>query len=278
MVYVRNETKHVRSQKLDESKATRGIFVFFLIPHLLAAILSPIQDCDEVFNYWEPSHYLNHGYGFQTWEYSPEYAIRSWAYAGLHSGFIAPAKFIAQAIGSKSVEFFILRAVLGVLCASSETRLFNALYSSVSPRIAAFFMLIMVSSSGMFHAATAYLPSSFAMYTTMLGAAEFIDWREGKGVPRGIMAFAMGAIIGWPFAGILIVPFAANDAIQAISSGTITSFLKRTFSGILRSIIVLVSDNRLFFSLSNSDDVSRAGRQQLTGHFTKSWSSFLGTL
>ena len=59
---------------------------------------SNLQDCDEglfilccsrslllsdpftVFNYWEPLHYLYKGYGFQTWETSPQYAIRSWAY------------------------------------------------------------------------------------------------------------------------------------------------------------------------------------------------------
>jgi alpha-1,2-mannosyltransferase len=37
-----------------------------------------------VYNYWEPTHYLVHGSGFQTWEYSPAYAIRSWAYIGIH--------------------------------------------------------------------------------------------------------------------------------------------------------------------------------------------------
>ena len=62
---------------------------------------SNIQDCDEgemrplstshskpyistVFNFWEPLHYLDHGYGFQTWELSPAFAIRSWAYIVLH--------------------------------------------------------------------------------------------------------------------------------------------------------------------------------------------------
>jgi len=38
-----------------------------------------------VFNYWEPTHYLSHGFGLQTWEYSPEYAIRSWFYVGIHA-------------------------------------------------------------------------------------------------------------------------------------------------------------------------------------------------
>jgi alpha-1,2-mannosyltransferase len=38
-----------------------------------------------VYNYWEPTHYLVHGNGFQTWEYSPRYAIRSWAYVAIHA-------------------------------------------------------------------------------------------------------------------------------------------------------------------------------------------------
>jgi hypothetical protein len=60
-------------------------FYAFALAHILAAAYSPIQDCDEVFNYWEPTHYLTHGYGLQTWEYSPEFSIRSWAYVALHA-------------------------------------------------------------------------------------------------------------------------------------------------------------------------------------------------
>ncbi len=60
-------------------------FYIFLLVNFIAALYAPIQDCDETFNYWEPTHYLSHGYGLQTWEYSPEYAIRSWFYVGLHA-------------------------------------------------------------------------------------------------------------------------------------------------------------------------------------------------
>jgi len=37
-----------------------------------------------VYNFWEPLHFLDQGYGFQTWELSPVYALRSWAYILLH--------------------------------------------------------------------------------------------------------------------------------------------------------------------------------------------------
>jgi alpha-1,2-mannosyltransferase len=60
-------------------------FAIFFIVGGFAATNAPILDCDEVFNYWEPTHFLTRGYGLQTWEYSPEFAIRSWAYVGLHA-------------------------------------------------------------------------------------------------------------------------------------------------------------------------------------------------
>ena len=47
----------------------------------------------KVYNFWEPLHYLDRGYGFQTWETSPLYAIRSWAYIALH---LYPATFLTR--------------------------------------------------------------------------------------------------------------------------------------------------------------------------------------
>ncbi|RWS15255.1 alpha-1:2-mannosyltransferase ALG9-like protein [Dinothrombium tinctorium] len=51
-------------------------FKALLSARLCAAVWSNIADCDETFNYWEPSHYLIHGTGFQTWEYSPIGVVR----------------------------------------------------------------------------------------------------------------------------------------------------------------------------------------------------------
>lgn len=41
-----------------------------LVPlRLASALLNPVGDCDETFNYWEPTHLLLYGSGMQTWEY-----------------------------------------------------------------------------------------------------------------------------------------------------------------------------------------------------------------
>lgn len=60
-------------------------FYFFLAANIFSALFNPIQDCDETFNFWEPTHYLSHGYGFQTWEWSPDYGIRDWFYIVPHA-------------------------------------------------------------------------------------------------------------------------------------------------------------------------------------------------
>ena len=47
----------------------RAAFAILLVARTLSAVLNIIHDCDEVYNYWEPLHYLLYGFGKQTWEY-----------------------------------------------------------------------------------------------------------------------------------------------------------------------------------------------------------------
>ena len=48
-------------------------FKVLLSARLAAAVWSNISDCDETFNYWEPTHHLLYGHGLQTWEYDPRW-------------------------------------------------------------------------------------------------------------------------------------------------------------------------------------------------------------
>ena len=47
----------------------QAAFAILLVARTLSAVYNIIHDCDEVYNYWEPLHYLLYGYGKQTWEY-----------------------------------------------------------------------------------------------------------------------------------------------------------------------------------------------------------------
>jgi alpha-1,2-mannosyltransferase len=223
------------------SPGTIVAFSTFLFIHILAALYSPIQDCDEVYNYWEPTHYINHGYGRQTWEYSPEYSIRSWAYAGLHAlviklGSVLP--FVGH--GNKVVEFYFLRLVLGFICAVCETRLYTQIRRLVNGRIATLFLIIMATSPGMLHASVAYLPSSFAMYTFMLSLSEFMDWRGGIRTAQGIMWMTLGGALGWPFALALVLPFLVEEGLIMLTSGDVVEPVLRVVDGTVRGVLIIV--------------------------------------
>jgi alpha-1,2-mannosyltransferase len=58
-----------RSWWLGRAPTWLEVFITLLFIRSFAAIYAPISDCDEVFNYWEPTHLMLEGYGFQTWEY-----------------------------------------------------------------------------------------------------------------------------------------------------------------------------------------------------------------
>lgn len=216
----------------------RTAFYLFAAAHLLAAIYAPIQDCDEVFNYYEPTHYLTHRYGLQTWEYSPEYAIRSWTYVTIHALVMTIAR-LAPFVHTKVFQFYFLRAVLGAFCALCEARLYTKISRTLNPRIGVLFALIMLTSPGMFHASISYLPSSFSMYTTMLGMAAFMDWRGGVRTAQGIWAIGSGALLGWPFAAAMIIPFALEEVLLADMSGQLPELTRRTMDGTVRTLLVM---------------------------------------
>ncbi|KAL9599212.1 MAG: hypothetical protein Q9219_003993 [cf. Caloplaca sp. 3 TL-2023] len=216
---------------------TIAVFYGFLLINALAAAFAPIQDCDEVFNYWEPTHYLNRGSGLQTWEYSPEYSIRSWSYIVIHA---IIGKLGSLLSSRSSFEFYFVRLALAATCAACETRLFSAICKTFNPRVGILFGIVMVFSPGMFHASVAYLPSSFSMYTTMLGMAAFMDWRGGLKTGAGMMWFGIGAVIGWPFSGALIVPLLAEDFALSSMTGDVSEIIYRYLDGVVRSLLVLV--------------------------------------
>lgn len=195
-----------------------------------------------MFNYWEPTHYLNHGYGLQTWEYSPEYAIRSWTYSALHSLVIwigtLPLKTLPLA-KPKVVEFYFLRVTLATVCALCQSRLYSVISRTINPRVAIFFAMALLFSPGMYHAAPAYLPSTFAMYTTMLGFSAFMDWTEGMKTTQGVMWFGLGATLGWPFAGALVLPFVAEEVVLASITGEMFDAAMRLLQGGMQSLLAL---------------------------------------
>ncbi|KAG0259565.1 mannosyltransferase [Mortierella polycephala] len=147
-------------------------FKALFLVRALAATYSNISDCDEVFNFWEPMHYLQYGSGLETWEYSPVYAIRSWAYILVHA---VAAEIARLALSANRLQiFFIIRIVLGMVSAHCEATLYRAVVDEVDPRIGRYLLLALLCSAG--------------------------TWIASN-----------GALLGWPFSAAVGLPFAIEE-------------------------------------------------------------------
>ncbi|KAH8173408.1 alg9-like mannosyltransferase family protein [Sarocladium implicatum] len=262
-------------------------FYIFLAAALVAALFAPIQDCDETFNYWEPTHYLSHGYGLQTWEYSPDYAIRSWLYIALHALVGNIRRLMPHP--DKVAEFYFVRYGLALVCAISQTIFYQAIVLTLNGRIGFFFLLATVASPGNFHASVAYLPSSFAMYAAMVGAASFMNWRGGLKTAHGIFWFAVAGVLGWPFASALCAPFMLEELVLMLFSSKeslIESFV-RIGRGVMAGLLVIFFDfliNLFFYkkiavvswNIVKYNIFSKTGGPELYG--TEPWSFYIKNL
>ena len=190
-----------------------------------AANRMPILDCDEVFNYWEPLHFLSYGNGLQTWEYAPQYALRTYAYlypmhwysrlASPVASMFAPILVDHQVTNEKLATFILMRSTLAGLSACAELLFITALSEDVpfsesltrqplvSKSVSYIAALLFLTSAGMTHAAGAYLPSSSVMILWMLCAACYV-----RSQVRLFCALAVVATLclGWPFGVIVFVP------------------------------------------------------------------------
>lgn len=187
--------------------STRVVLRVILIVRLISAFVLPESDCDATYNYWEPLHYLIYGRGFQTWEYIPDYALRSYAYLGVHGIAAWLAKFAGM---SKILTWYLTRCMIAAVFAAMETSLY-AYTKRTFGTMAGWLMLIFtVFSAGHFHAAPAFLPSTwaavfqgFTFYLTVTGAS---NSKPGPYYAGALAAGCCGVLLGWPFAGLTFVP------------------------------------------------------------------------
>ncbi|ORY24212.1 putative mannosyltransferase [Naematelia encephala] len=175
-----------------------------------AAMYAIISDCDEVFNFYEPLHYFQHNSGFQTWELSPQFAVRSWAYVLLHWPFAHLGPLILRL--GKRQQFFALRICLAAVSSFCEAKFFRAVVEVVHERVGRYMLFAMAFSAGMWGSSVAFLPSTFTMYMSLLAASWWFHpaTSTAQGQTRAFratFAIALGAIVGWPFSAALGIPF-----------------------------------------------------------------------
>ena len=198
-----------KSDALQPQAPSFAVAVVLLsIPRLVAALMQPVTDCDEVFNYWEPLHYITHGFGQQTWEYSPDYALRSYAYLLPYAALLKIAEATVPThllfIAPKVALFYAVRIALASASAVVEGLLVNSVGATLGASTAWATLFGLALAPGMMISAAAFLPSSFAMvcFSLALRAAML---RQHKPV---VAWMVIGGWVGWPFVGLLCVPLA----------------------------------------------------------------------
>ncbi|XP_011206987.1 alpha-1,2-mannosyltransferase ALG9 isoform X1 [Bactrocera dorsalis] len=197
-------TPVIADAKTSMIPSVETAFKTLISARLCSAIWAYIADCDETFNYWEPLHYIINGHGLQTWEYSPEFALRSYTYLLVQGvpGWIYHKLFNPSPI----LIFYMIRCMLGFGCAVMERFMYKSICQEFGIHIGRLWLIFQLFSVGMFVSSTALLPSSFSMY---FGCAALAAWWQLK-YSLAIFFVAISTLLGWPFGGLIGLPIAAD--------------------------------------------------------------------
>lgn len=214
-------------------------FTIFSLINIFAALVNHIDDTDETYGYWEPLHYLLFGRGMQTWEYSPQYAIRSYAF--LHPFYLL-AMFLQVIARNKWMVFYGIRIWIGALTATAEAALIQAVERKLSsPAVARMMTIFLLTAPGVFFASTSFLPSALAMSLYMHAIAAWLNSQFLSAIIWGGIAVLW---TGWPFVALLYVPIGLHMLyITSIPKGD-TRYFKakagRDVTVLIISAVVLV--------------------------------------
>ncbi|KAK6205234.1 Alg9-like mannosyltransferase family-domain-containing protein [Scheffersomyces amazonensis] len=222
-----------------------------------------IGDCDETFNYWEPLNFLNRKFGKQTWEYSPEFAIRDYLYLLIYYVLGFPVPALASLLSSTAditlphtvsyYQFYWLRFVaLNGITSYAEINLFKVLNVYFSPSIANWFLFFTSIAPGMSHAGVALLPSSFAMQCNLFAISAGIIAISTSDISKYISTihwFLIGGLIGWPFALALAIPFGLYTLFnrQLWKSKQIYTIIFKNFVGLVLISTFSITVNAYYY-------------------------------
>mmetsp|Transcript_14146 Transcript_14146/g.29748 ORF Transcript_14146/g.29748 Transcript_14146/m.29748 type:complete len:583 (+) Transcript_14146:480-2228(+) len=173
----------------------------------------------------------------QTWEYAPQYALRTYAYLvpmaatakffqvlldllpqtlvkqlyailslqNTHTSSLSPSSDVyTLLLGSsdKPLLFAILRSFLAFISCYSELSFLSSIYDIISPTLAHWTALCNATAAGNFHASQAYLPSSTVMILWRLSAANQLRGKDTISIFWGLVAVLA---VGWPFCAVLFI-------------------------------------------------------------------------
>lgn len=254
-------------QKPAWSPSISAAFRFLIIIRVSSAMYTVIKDCDESFGYWEPLHLLVFPPGrdhasvpFQTWEYSPQFAIRSWAFIAQYLPLTKPLAYFG--VGKRQI-FFAVRLLLAFISSFVDARFYKAVADVFSARVGRYCLMALATSAGVYEASIAFLPSTFVMHAATLAFSSYLyparlpssdssvlsnpsqrPFRSERLI-LAALSFAAGAIIGWPFAIILALPFVLEQlflrADDTVANGKTSDWFVSRWSSAIGAAVLAAS-------------------------------------
>ena len=242
------------------------IFVIFSLLYIFAAMVNHVDDTDETFGYWEPLHFLLYGHGMQTWEYSPEYAIRTYS-------FITPFLIIGNIFKivlsmfnihdflQKQICYYGIKIILGLFSAYSQSSLINIVNKEFGSFDAYILGIFLLSSAGIFYASTSLLPSALCLNLVTLSLCALLQSENNNNINNNhnkkqkkhqekqhLKIILVGSIAvlwtGWPFIGLLFLPIGLyllyHKFTSSSTSGGGSSDIRNILIFGIQSIIIVI--------------------------------------
>ncbi|KAF7347560.1 Mannosyltransferase [Mycena venus] len=186
-----------------------------LLIRVTGAMYSNIDDCDEgalssisgsLYTFSTTGMASRHG------KYLPSMPF---AVGHTYSSTFSPARLSKLLLtGDKRAAFFAVRISLATVSVFAEAKFYRTVYEKINERVGRYLFFMLLFSAGMWNASAALLPSSFAMYMTTFAFSYALAPSSAQNNQRTLAAtllFATGAIVGWPFALALAIPFVLEE-------------------------------------------------------------------
>ena len=194
---IKNDQLKMKGRALLGDGPTIAIAALLLMSRLMSGFLHLPSCADETFNYLEPLAYLDIGKGLQTWEYSPEFALRPWL-------FLEVFNFAMLPFSIHMLRVLCLHVGIALLWFHAELRVADAIYGREGLRMANWYMLLSACSPGPIFAASQFLPSTIFAILQMWSVSFFLRDQWGRAVATGV---ASCLLPGNPIVGLVYVPF-----------------------------------------------------------------------
>ncbi|KAH3680615.1 hypothetical protein WICPIJ_008186 [Wickerhamomyces pijperi] len=216
------------------SLLTKTLILLLIGSRVLYIFNGIIPDCDETFNYYEPLNFLLRGFGKQTWEYSPEYSIRSYSYLMPFVWLIKPMLWIQPTWTFQS--FYLIRMYIAWLNLISVHKLFKSI-QRLSKETAVMFLIFSIVNTGESHASINLVPSAVCLSLINLSLSSFYNYQTGRKMVDALnstLLLGLAGLMGWPF--VLVFGLLPMLVIMVQNLGS----FKNLFVYVSRSLVILM--------------------------------------